>query len=254
MPGSNSSERSAKSWRPSTSARSVRNSGPRRPVGPDAGQMPHQLAQRHGPLLLRELRDVRLNLLVELQPVLLHQQADRRRSERLGRVPILNRVSGVTRARFSRSAQPKPSAHTMPPPTPTATESPGRFCSARPARTICRARPTASAHSCDGAACVTDGTLCGSGARASLWPSCSGSPSNRREQPADGEEDARGPESLEPGSVLRHGYLRIASVGAARDPTPGRSGSTLVSWTLLLRGPTARPGPAGPMPPMWTLL
>ena len=42
-------------------------------------------------------------------------------------VPILNFVSGATGTRFSRFAQPKPSAHTMLPPTPTATESPGRF-------------------------------------------------------------------------------------------------------------------------------
>ena len=53
-------------------------------VVPDAGHMPHQLAQRHGPLLLRELRHVGLNLVVELQPVLLQQQADRGRRERRG--------------------------------------------------------------------------------------------------------------------------------------------------------------------------
>ena len=42
-------------------------------------------------------------------------------------VPILNRVWGVTRTWFSRSAQPNPSAHTVSPRTPTATDSPGRF-------------------------------------------------------------------------------------------------------------------------------
>jgi len=49
---------------------------------------------------------------------------------------ILNRISGETGRRFSRSAQPKPSAHTMSPPTPTATDIPGIFCSVTPARTI----------------------------------------------------------------------------------------------------------------------
>ena len=53
----------------------------------------------------------------------------------------------------------------MSPPTPTATESPGRFCSVRPARTICRPCSTASAHFGDGAECVTDGTSCGFGCR-----------------------------------------------------------------------------------------
>ena len=54
-------------------------------------------------------------------------------------VPILHIWRHGTR--FSRSSQPEPSAHTMSPPAPTATESPGRFCSMRPARTICRPAP-----------------------------------------------------------------------------------------------------------------
>ena len=53
-------------------------------VVPDAGHMPHQLAQGHGPLFLRELRHVGLNLVVELQPAFLQQQADRGRRERRG--------------------------------------------------------------------------------------------------------------------------------------------------------------------------
>ena len=52
-----------------------------RSLDPHARHMPHQLAQRHGPGLLRKLRDVRLNLLVELHPILLEQHADRRRRE-----------------------------------------------------------------------------------------------------------------------------------------------------------------------------
>src|SRR5262245_22121839 len=48
-------------------------------------------------------------------------------------------------------------------PAPTATESPRRFVSVRPARTICRPRSTASAHLGDGADCVTDGTSRASG-------------------------------------------------------------------------------------------
>jgi hypothetical protein len=80
-------------------------------------------------------------------------------------VPILNRVSGVTGTRLSRSAQPKPSAHTMSPPTPIATDIPGRFRWVIPARTICRPRSTAPAHFGGGAECVTDATSCGLGCR-----------------------------------------------------------------------------------------
>ena len=43
--------------------------------------MPHQLAQCHGPLFLRERRHVHLNLVVEVQAALLQQQANRGRSE-----------------------------------------------------------------------------------------------------------------------------------------------------------------------------
>ena len=80
-------------------------------------------------------------------------------------VPILNFVSGVTGSRVSRSAQPKPSAHTISPSTPTATDIPGRFCSVTPARTICRPRSTAPAQPGDGAERVTDGTCSASGCR-----------------------------------------------------------------------------------------
>src|SRR5688572_30762141 len=52
-------------------------------------------------------------------------------------------------------------------PTPTATDSPGRFWSESTARTICRARPTAAAHCGDGSDCTAEGAFCGSG--------CSGS-------------------------------------------------------------------------------
>jgi hypothetical protein len=47
--------------------------------------MTHQLAQRHGPLLLREFRHVGLDLLVEFQTVFLQQQPHRSRCERDGR-------------------------------------------------------------------------------------------------------------------------------------------------------------------------
>ena len=85
------------------------------------------------------LRHVRLDLVVELQPVLLQQHADGGRGERRGGGADPEPRLGVTGTRFSRSAQPKPSAHTMSPPTPTATDRPGRFCSVSAARTICTA-------------------------------------------------------------------------------------------------------------------
>src|SRR5690606_5195355 len=68
-----------------------------------------------------------------------------------------------TGVRRSRSAQPKPSAQTSPPSTPTATDSPGRFCSLTAARTDCRALSVAAAQGPDGAASVADGTAPGSG-------------------------------------------------------------------------------------------
>ena len=49
--------------------------------------MPHQLAHGHGPLFLRKLGDVGLNLVIELQPALLQQQADRGRREHRGGGP-----------------------------------------------------------------------------------------------------------------------------------------------------------------------
>src|SRR6266540_3975638 len=36
-------------------------------IGPDAGQMPHQLSQRDGPLFPRERRHIRLNFVIKLQ-------------------------------------------------------------------------------------------------------------------------------------------------------------------------------------------
>ena len=53
-------------------------------VGPDAGQMPHQVTQCHEPLFLRERRHIGLNLVVELQTAFLQQQAGRGRGERGG--------------------------------------------------------------------------------------------------------------------------------------------------------------------------
>jgi hypothetical protein len=58
-----------------------------------------------------------------------------------------------------------PSAHTISPSTPTAADSPGKFCWMRPARMICRPRSTASVHFREGFECVTDRTCCGSGCR-----------------------------------------------------------------------------------------
>ena len=79
--------------------------------------------------------------------------------------PVLNCISGATGAWVSRSAQPKPSAQTISPPTPTATDNPGRFCAVRLARAICRARSTALVQVGDGFARVTDWTLCALGWR-----------------------------------------------------------------------------------------
>jgi hypothetical protein len=73
-------------------------------------------------------------------------------------VPMLNRVAGVTGVCVTTSLHPNPSAQTMPPPMPTAIETPGRFCSTMAARTIGRARSTAAAHSGEGAGALTDGT------------------------------------------------------------------------------------------------
>ena len=52
-----------------------------------------------------------------------------------------------------------------PPPTPTATDSPGRFCSVRPARANCRDCSTAPAHCGNGVDRISDGTSCGFGCR-----------------------------------------------------------------------------------------
>ncbi|MEZ5318860.1 MAG: hypothetical protein R2752_15780 [Vicinamibacterales bacterium] len=78
-------------------------------------------------------------------------------------VPMRNGVSGDTGRWSSRLAQPNPSAHTTWPPRPTATDTPGKFCSARLARTSCRARSTASAQRDAGASPGTDVTARGSG-------------------------------------------------------------------------------------------
>src|SRR5688572_31853363 len=53
--------------------------------------------------------------------------------------------------------QPKASAHTTSPPAPTATDSPGRFCSARAVRTTCRACLTAADHCGEGSDSAADG-------------------------------------------------------------------------------------------------
>jgi hypothetical protein len=76
-------------------------------------------------------------------------------------VPMLNRVFAVTGVSVSTSRQPNPSAQTIVPPAPTATETPGKFCSRTAARTNSRARSMAAAHCGDGAESMTDGTSCG---------------------------------------------------------------------------------------------
>src|SRR5262249_1609314 len=78
-------------------------------------------------------------------------------------VPIRKRCSGVTGTLSSRFANPKPSAHTIWPRTPTATDIPGRFSSDKVVRTKPRPRPTAAAHFCDGGEFVMDAILSGSG-------------------------------------------------------------------------------------------
>ena len=83
-------------------------------------------------------------------------------------VPMLNRVSGVTGARVTTSLHPNPSAQTTVPPAPTATDTPGRFCSTMAARTSCRARSTAAAYCGDGAESTTDGTSCDRGKRGAV--------------------------------------------------------------------------------------
>ncbi len=92
-------------------------------------------------------------------------------------VPMLNRVLGVTGVRVTTSLHPNPSAQTMVPsfakapegkPTPTATDTPGRFCSNTTARTSSRARWTAAAYCGDGAESMTDGTSCDCAKRGAL--------------------------------------------------------------------------------------
>src|SRR5947207_531287 len=83
-------------------------------------------------------------------------------------VPMLNRVSGVTGVRVTTSLHPNPSAQAMPPPTPTAIETPGRFCSTMAARTIGRARSTVTAHCGEGADWLTDGTSDGCAKRGAV--------------------------------------------------------------------------------------
>jgi hypothetical protein len=73
-------------------------------------------------------------------------------------VPMLNRVAGVTGVRETTSLHPNPSAQTMVPPAPTATDTPGRCCSNTAARTSSRAAWTAAAYGGDGAEAMTDGT------------------------------------------------------------------------------------------------
>ena len=70
-------------------------------------------------------------------------------------------ITAPTGVLVRTSLQPNPSAQTMVPPAPTATETPGRFCSSAAARTRSRARSTAAAYCGEGAASMTDGTSCG---------------------------------------------------------------------------------------------
>src|SRR6185503_21099669 len=83
-------------------------------------------------------------------------------------VPMLNRVAGVTGVRVTTSLHPNPSAQTMVPPAPTATDTPGRFCSNTADRTSSRARSTAAARCGEGAESMTDGTCCDCGKRAAV--------------------------------------------------------------------------------------
>ena len=83
-------------------------------------------------------------------------------------VPMLNRVSGVTGARVTTSLHPNPSAQTTVPPAPTATDTPGRFCSNTAERTSSRARPMAAVYCGDGAESTTDGTACDCGKRGAV--------------------------------------------------------------------------------------
>lgn len=87
-------------------------------------------------------------------------------------VPMLNRVFGVTGVRVATSLHPNPSDQTTEPPAPTATDTPGRFCSHTAARASSRARSTAAAYCGDVAVAATDGTVCGganSGAVTTAW-------------------------------------------------------------------------------------
>ena len=83
-------------------------------------------------------------------------------------VPMLNRVSGVTGARVTTSLHPNPSAQTTVPTAPTATDTPGRFCSSTAERTSSRARSTAAVCCGDGAESMTDGTSCDCGKRGAV--------------------------------------------------------------------------------------
>jgi hypothetical protein len=53
-------------------------------IGPHTPHVRHQLPQRHGPLLLRKLRDVGLNLVVQCQPTPLQKHAGGGGSEHSG--------------------------------------------------------------------------------------------------------------------------------------------------------------------------
>src|SRR6267142_6960213 len=83
-------------------------------------------------------------------------------------VPMLNRVAGVTGARVTTSLHPNPSAQTTVPPAPTATDTPGRFCSNTAERTSSRARSTAAVYCGDGGESTTDGTSCDCGKRGAV--------------------------------------------------------------------------------------
>jgi hypothetical protein len=67
--------------------------------------------------------------------------------------PMRKRVTGVTGTRCSKSENPKPSSHTLTPPTDTAMEAPGEPFAANESRTICLALAIAVAKGVGASAC-----------------------------------------------------------------------------------------------------
>jgi hypothetical protein len=78
-------------------------------------------------------------------------------------------------------------------PAPTATDTPGRFCSRTAARTSSRARSTAAAYCGDGAESMTDGTSCGCGKRGAVTRPVGQKCRERGDDDADGKRGAGGP-------------------------------------------------------------